>query len=214
MPSKESINNEINRRLSYLNSKLDKNKNWNEQPLEVIQEINTLEGLRQTNNQQEWNNYINQYNQLHAKNIENGYINQQEQDEYSLPEVNIEELRQSMNNIKDRQDLRDFSRRIGELGKFQTSEIKNQLNQLHEEAYLNAAQLPERSAEKVKTEKSGEQKQETPLVEQSKFQKIYEGARGRIKNVFSKIKSFVKGREENQVTTEEKTNKDNDAPEL
>lgn len=211
MPGKESINNEINRRLSYLNSKLDKNKEWNEQPASLVQEINTLEKLRDTNKQQDWNNLIEQYKGFHSSNIENGFIEQEEENEYHLPEVNIENLKQNMNNIKDRQDLREFSQKIGELGKYQPKEIQAQLEQLHEEAYLNADKLPERISQEKQQEPIKEQ---TPRVTQSKFQKIYEGARGRIKNVFSKIKSFVKGREENQVTTDEKTNEDNNAPEL
>lgn len=161
-----------------------------------------------------YNKVLEQYNEVHEKNVQSELISQEEQDVYKFPELDIDALREEMKQIKSKEELRTFySEKVASRpGVYYSNEDMKKLKEFSDELWSNPdiAKLPETAREEVSQTVYSEEKEDKP-VNISKFSQIYQKAKGRIKTAFEHIRNFMsrnkeqpeKSKDENDKTIDE-----------
>lgn len=130
------------------------------------------------------------------------YITPEEEAEFEFPDVNLEQIDNAIDNMHSLDDQRNVMNKIFELQSgYHSNEQNKKINELYEK-WGNA---------KIKPIEKDETKIEyTPPVKLSKFEQIYQKAKGKLRGFVDKLKDrFNKDRnkeEKNNETTVEKDN--------
>ena len=134
--------------------------------------------------------------EVQAQNSE--FITKEEEESFRFPEIDFEGLRAEMGEMQNLADVRALQSKISELqSQPLPREMNENLSKIIEEMYTISAEKelkePERKIE------GGQM----PVVSQSKFEQIYDNAKGKVKAMLSAIKNRFSSKNQDQVKENE-----------
>lgn len=134
---------------------------------------------------QKYEDALARFSELNRENAQ--YITHEEEANFEFPEIDFDGLREEVQGMRTTTDYRVLDRKLAQLQQEPLPEAtKAKLYELNKEM----AQI---SKDGKLVEEETLQRAETPApVNESKFAHIYGKAKGRIQQVFSRIKSFFK----------------------
>lgn len=174
--------------------------------------LNTLVDSLQTSRQETWGNMIssdgcaidgfiakkyedalNKFSQFNQENAI--YITREEEENFKFPEIDFEGLEAKIGEVKTYNEWRAVKSLL----------VNIQQQPLPEDVTKKLWELSDKlSMTKTIAEEPKEMENETPaLVNESKFSEIYGKAKGRVQQVFAKIKSFFKQQSQDQNNQEQ-----------
>lgn len=133
------------------------------------------------------------YVKLNEKNVEAGYINEEEQKKHQLPEFDLAGFESKMQSISTEEDYRRVDKELHDIkGKHWTYADKQKIDSCEPIMYLVKAR-DEANKDKLEQSETAQldKEENLPKVNISKFRQIYEGAKGKVKAAFDKIKSVL-----------------------
>ncbi len=143
---------------------------------------------------------LSEFKELNEENKQ--YISREDEENFKYPEIDFDALTQEVQEMQTNTDYRTLYRKVTELKSQPLPEatkarLSNLQKEMNQRAY-NGLQKDEEKVPKIET---------LQTVNESKFAGIYEKAKGRIKEVFSRIKLMIKektqGKESHTQETEE-----------
>ena len=146
--------------------------------------------------------------ELYRKENE-AYITPEDEQSFEFPKIDIDSLREEIQGMETTSDCRTMYAKLAELKQQSLPESTlAQLNILTKEIeqisasgkLVDEPSIPE-------DEQNGDEKNTPVLVDESKFAQIYENAKGKIKEVLSKAKEWIKGK----IQGKDSANRDDDS---
>lgn len=132
---------------------------------------------------------INEYRELNKEN--ELYITQEEEKNFEFPDIGIESLREQVQAIQNRDDADTVFKKLITLRQQPLPEnTQYEINDLMGQIWVNL------SAREKEVKES--QAEKPAVVDESKLAKIYGKAKGKIQEVFGKIKSLLPFKQQSQ----------------
>lgn len=214
---REEMYQKCNKRLALIHSKYP---NIKEAPETIQKEASELNGLKVSlTNRGTWGDVeasnglfidsfsIKRYEEalansesLKAENEK--YISPDEEKDFEFPEVNLEEIDVAIDNMHSMEDQRNVMNKIFKLKSgYHSNEQNKKIDELYQK-WGNAKIKP--------IEKEESKVEATPPIKQSKFEQIYQKAKGKLRGIVDNLKNrFSKERNTEEKNIETKAEQDN-----
>ena len=139
-----------------------------------------------------YNEKFEKYVELNGKNVEAGYINEKEQEGHQLPEFDLTGFENKMQAISSEEDYHKVDKELHDIkGKHWKYADREKIDKCKPIVYLMKARDKANKDKVEQSEAQLDKEKNLPKVNISKFRQIYEGAKGKVKAAFDKIKSVL-----------------------
>lgn len=139
-----------------------------------------------------YNEKFEKYVELNGKNVEAGYINEEEQEGHQLPEFDLTGFENKMQAISSEEDYHKVDKELHDIkGKHWKYADREKIDKCKPIVYLMKARDKANKDKVEQSEAQLDKEKNLPKVNISKFRQIYEGAKGKVKAAFDKIKSVL-----------------------
>lgn len=133
----------------------------------------------------------NEIARLQEKNAE--YISKEDEEKFEFYKVDFDELEKMGMEVENVEQAKEYFNKIQSLYK----------NVLDEKDIQRVSKFEDNALNKLSKLQAKEKKPETQMVKKSKYSSIYEKAKGKIQEMFTKMKSFVQPKEQSKENDKE-----------